>query len=94
MRFHRLPLRCGRGHVPAHLRAVGLTPSRELVVHWWCPACREPVYVVRSLTECWRDCGDEQRWPDDAPSPAACELRPDDLAFLHSIRVKFPDDEI
>ena len=31
------------------------TADHQLVIHWRCSHCRQYVYVVKSLADCWRD---------------------------------------
>lgn len=81
---------CG-GHLPGRIRRVGLTPLHELVVHWWCPACKRTHYTVKALADCWRECPDR----DDKKATAMvgavlCEA---DAQFLHSLGVAFHEEE-
>jgi hypothetical protein len=48
------------------------------------------VYVTKPLSECWRECpGDEEEIPDELFT-AATQL--DDLKFLRSLGVRYPED--
>jgi hypothetical protein len=92
LRFRRLPLVCECGRSPSHLESVGLTSAHELVIHWKCTACRQPAYFVTSLSNCWRSCPGKKALSKDAPTSAVFDFGPEDLMFLHSIRVRLPDD--
>ena len=89
MRFRQFPLVCECGHAPAFLQSAGLTPAHELVIHWKCTACRRLVYVVKSLSDCWRESAELA----DAAPGAVRGFVPEDLMFLHSIGVKLPDNQ-
>ena len=93
LRFRRLPLACECGRVPSHLTSVGLTSAHDLVIYWTCPACRQPVYLIKPLTDCWRACPGDRASSEDGPARRACEFRPGDVRFLHSIRVSLPGDD-
>ena len=92
-KFRRLALVCECGRAPSHLKSVGLTAAHELLIHWRCPACRQPVYFVKPLSDCWRVCRQIDGLSEGAPPSAAFDFRPEDVAFLHSIRVTIPDDD-
>ncbi len=51
-----LPVKCQCGHAPARIRAVGLTTARQLAIHWRCPVCKQYMYVLKDLADCWREC--------------------------------------
>jgi hypothetical protein len=85
--YQRIRLACNCGRQPAGLRELGLTPDRQLVVHWRCPRCRKQVYVVRPLADYWREC----------PNPGALMLpkpadESDDALFLRSVGIRFSDE--
>ncbi len=92
MTFRQLPLVCRCGRAPSALQTVGLTAQHELVVHWICDRCRQGVYVVKTLSDCWRECPDTSGLPETVPCNTG-DFRPEDLAFLRSIRVRLPDGE-
>ena len=90
MEYQELPLSCECGTAPKRILSVGLSTAHELVIQWRCSVCRKGVYVVKPLSECWRDC----------PTPVAAVVAnlpltvdtPDDRAFLHSLGVKYQDE--
>jgi hypothetical protein len=90
-KFRRLALVCECGRAPSHLKSVGLTSAHELLIHWKCAACRQPVYFVKSLSDCWRACREIEGRAESAPAGAECEFQPEDIAFLHSLHVAVPD---
>ena len=82
MKFLSFQCQCGR--VPKSFRAVGLTGGRQLAVHWRCSGCRQYIYVLKDLEDCWREC----------PAPAADSAAPaweseteDDL-FLRKVGIR------
>ena len=85
MRFYRLPLVCKCGRAPSNVNSVGLTAARELVVHWTCPACRKHAKFVMPMTD---SCRTRPQKEQTDPARVECEFLPEDIAFLHSIRVK------
>ena len=85
--YQRIRLACDCGRQPARLRELGLTPDRQLVVHWRCPRCRKQVYVVRPLADYWREC----------PSPGAPATpqqmdNSQDALFLRSVGIRITDE--
>ena len=42
------------------IEGVGLKAHHELVIHWRCVLCRRHAYVVRSLSDLWRDYPERQ----------------------------------
>ena len=89
MRYETLQLQCECGQPTNRIREVGFTADHQLVLHWRCVACKKYVYVVKSLSDCWRDCPqeEERKTPDDA-----VEAMPDfDVRFLRSLGVSMPD---
>jgi hypothetical protein len=68
---------------------VGFTADHQLVLHWRCLGCKKYVYVVKSLSDCWRDCPQQ----DEAKGVASNDevLRENDLRFLRSLGVTLPD---
>ena len=92
--FRPFSLVCECGCVPSQFKSVGLTPERELVVHWICRGCHQPVYFVKSLPRPARAPRKKAATPEGAPASGTLRLRPEDLAFLRSIRVTVPDDAL
>ena len=93
MEYRRLPLACECGGEPKSISAVGFSSQRELVVHWRCPRCRKNLCVVMPLSDCWRECFPGAAGNTSKSKDAPNIETPDDRRFLHSIGVRFHDDE-
>ncbi len=96
MRFRPISLLCEcGGRLPARIARVGLTPEHQLVIRWGCPACKRKHHTIRALTECWRDC--TARAPEgeevETVEVRAKGMRDPDAEFLHSLGVRFPNEE-
>src|SRR5262245_43015363 len=97
MQFRKLSLSCACGLAPARIKQLGLSTEHQLVIHWRCSVCKRDMYIVKELAECWRDC--------PKPEKALAVVQPNlvqankevfrrkDAEFLHSLGVKFPDEE-
>ena len=85
MTFRQLSLCCVCGRAASRIKQVGLTADHQLVIRWWCPPCKRNVYLVKSLSDCWRDC------PKPEDSPEASEP---DRRFLHELGVRFPEETL
>jgi hypothetical protein len=94
MSYRHLPLTCECGEVPARILEVGFTAQHELVIHYWCSACRRVVCVSKPFTECWRECP-QPGFPQGAPGTAGptkpVDPTAEDARFLQSIGVTFND---
>ncbi len=89
MRYETLPLHCECGQQATRIREVGLTADHQLVLHWRCVACKKYVYVVKSLSDCWRDCPQEEEHEAvDSPDSLIGDF---DERFLRSLGVALPD---
>lgn len=90
MRYETLQLHCECGQHTTRIREVGFTADHQLVLHWRCVGCKKYVYVVKSLSDCWRDCPqeDEAKKKGDLDSEL---LREHDIRFLRSLGVTLPD---
>jgi hypothetical protein len=51
-----LVLCCTCGHGPALIQGVGLTASHQLRITWHCAACGKEVFLLKPLSDCWREC--------------------------------------
>ena len=89
MTYRTLSLQCHCGRPSSSIREVGFTSDHQLVLHWRCVSCKKYVYVVKSLSDCWRDCpqADEVK-KGDLDSEL---LREHDIRFLRSLGVTLPD---
>ena len=92
MRYETLQLRCECGQHTTRIREVGFTADHQLVLHWRCLGCKKYVYVVKSLSDCWRDCPEEDGLKN-APSTDAA-VRENDIQFLRSLGVSLPADTV
>ena len=96
MNVELLSLACDSGHASPSLVQVALTSDHQLVFHWWCEECDEPVYAFKSLAECWRECpSNEQAEIEVAEEPlettgSITEL--EDSVFLSAVGIAFPVD--
>ena len=91
MEYRTLPLSCECGGIPKNVSAVGLSTERDLVIQWRCTRCHRNVYMVKPLAECWHDCPTES-----TANMTNCRMAvnsPEDRAFLHSVGVRYPDEE-
>lgn len=92
MRYETLQLHCECGQHTTRIREVGFTADHQLVLHWRCVACKKYVYVVKSLSDCWRDCPQEEQQEEAKPVELPQEvLREHDIRFLRSLGVTLPD---
>jgi hypothetical protein len=88
MNYRHLSLRCQCGEVPDRIAEIGFTDDHNLVIHWWCSKCQKVVYVMKPLTDCWRECPSPRLTQDSAlPSakPACFDDR--DVEFLRCMGV-------
>jgi len=85
--YQRIHLACECGRRPLALREVGLTPDRQLVIHWRCSGCRKQVYIVRPLAEYWRECPNPGALPQARPPYA-----PADALFLRRLGIRLPEE--
>ena len=90
MRYETLQLNCECGQHTTRIREVGFTADHQLVLHWRCLACKKYVYVVKSLSDCWRDCPQESE-EGKAPASNDSAIHEHDLRFLRSLGVTLPD---
>jgi len=91
MKFQQLLLFCVCGRAASRIKQVGLTADHQLVIHWRCAQCRQYVYVVKALSDCWRDCPK----PEDVgeiPELISDEVGEPDASFLRSLSVSFPEE--
>jgi hypothetical protein len=66
---------------------VGLTTQHELVVRWTCSGCNQDTFVVKSLSDCWRECTEDE---EEEPRFDEAAAFVSDEVFLRSMRVKWP----
>jgi hypothetical protein len=91
MRYETLQLHCECGQHTTRIREVGFTADHQLVLHWRCVACKKYVYVVKSLSDCWRDCPQQEEAPSSQAEPTQDAMREHDIRFLRSLGVTLPD---
>ena len=72
---------------------MGLAADHQLVIHWRCAQCRQYVYVVKALSDCWQDCPKPEEVREITASSTELVLyRDPDAKFLHSLGVRFPEE--
>jgi len=92
MRYETLQLHCECGQHTTRIREVGFTADHQLVLHWRCVACKKYVYVVKSLSDCWRDCPQEEAVKAETEEVlSTATLQENDILFLRSLGVTMPD---
>lgn len=93
MRYETLQLSCECGQHTTRIREVGFTADHQLVLHWRCLACKKYVYVVKSLSDCWRDCPQQPETETEPVGAVSDEsvIREHDARFLRSLGVALPD---
>ena len=74
-----MPLECYCGQVPEQILEVGFTSDHNLVIHYWCSACKRVIYTSRPLDDCRTMCPR----PEEDPTLAAAE----DAQFLQSLGI-------
>ena len=89
MKFQKLSFQCCCGQSANEIAELGLTRNHQLVVRWRCPGCDQEIFVVKSLSDCWRECDAES---SDECSPEEQHPFISDAHFLRAMRVKFPDE--
>jgi hypothetical protein len=90
MKCRKLRLSCPCGRVAKQFTGIGFSPEHELVVYWNCLACKNRVYVSKPLSECWRECpASDDEIADELFGAAA---HSDDLKFLRSLGVRYPEE--
>ena len=90
MRYETLQLHCECGQHTTRIREVGFTADHQLVLHWRCVACKKYVYVVKSLSDCWRDCPQEEELKGGGDLSQDL-VKENDIQFLRSLGVTLPD---
>jgi len=88
IRYQSLMLVCQCGKVARSVADVGLTSSHQLLVHWRCAQCRRHMYMVKPLSECWRECPPE---PNQSREHAE-RVEAADRRFLRNLKIKYPDE--
>jgi hypothetical protein len=71
---------------------VGLSTDHQLVIHWWCMACRKAMFVVKDLAECWEECPQPGDLGVTAIAAQDLERKREDADFLHRLGICFPGD--
>ena len=80
MGYRAMQLFCHCGQAPDRILEVGFTSDRNIVVHYWCAACKRVLFHSQSLEECERACP-----PPDAE--AGIQASAEDARFLHSLGI-------
>jgi hypothetical protein len=92
MKFKKVSFLCECGQSASRIDEVGLTTAHQLVIRWWCMACKRDIFVVKSLSDYWGDCPEEEESGDAQPP-----LRPEDAAvsdvqFLRMLGIRCPEE--
>lgn len=93
MKFEPLSMYCECGRAASTFTQVGLTDDHQMVFHWWCPDCDEPVHMFKSLAECWRECphAEDTAAPE---APNGSNTASEDLILLAAMGIALPEDGI
>jgi hypothetical protein len=91
MKYRTLALSCACGKTPRHVSDIGLTCQHEIVFHWRCSRCRNEMYLVRTLSDCWRDCPTSEE--ETPPLPGDFMHSSEDRRFLRMLGVRVPDED-
>jgi len=86
MQYRSFSACCECGRRAHRIKEIGFTASHELVVHWWCSGCKRAVYVIRSLSDCWRYCP-EREGPAHVEQAGRSAFGPEDTKFLRRLGV-------
>ena len=86
MKYRMLSVCCECGRCANRIKNIGFTAQHELVLHWWCSGCKRDVYLVKSLSDCWRCCPEPEGFANvgETVRPA---FGPDDTRFLRRLGV-------
>jgi hypothetical protein len=87
MNIKPLSLFCPCGLAATRINQVGLTAEYELALNWQCTGCGTNMYVLKTLSDCCRECPEA----DGVSEFGGERAQRADEEFLHSLGVKFPD---
>jgi hypothetical protein len=90
MEFRTLTFQCSCGRSSSRIRQLGLTGNHELVLRWYCAACRRRFHAVMHLSDLWRECPPIGGGRDLTEADL---LNAGDAQFLHSLGVRLPDGD-
>jgi hypothetical protein len=90
MTVKKLLLQCACGRPTSRIRQIGLTAEHELLVAWWCRACKRHVYAAKRLADCLLECPPRES-ADDLPE--AMEVTSSDAQFLRSLGILSAEPE-
>jgi hypothetical protein len=95
MRFRQLSLSCADcgANAPIRIKRIGLTSQRQLLIHFWCGACKRNIYHAKALSDCWRECPKSEDESSVAELGTGNMMREPDTQFLRSLGVTLPDEE-
>jgi hypothetical protein len=86
MKYRKLTVCCECGRCANRIKNIGFTARHELVLHWWCSGCKRKVYVIKSLSDCWRQCPEPEN-SANVEETGQLAFGPDDTRFLRSLGV-------
>jgi hypothetical protein len=80
MGYRAMQLACHCGQTPDRILEVGFTSDRNMVVHYWCAACKRVLFYSQPLEECAQAC---------PPPDVDAEIRSseEDARFLQSLGI-------
>ena len=88
MPFKKLSFRCECGRSPSRISELGLTAEHHLVVGWWCTGCKRHIFIVKSLSDYWREC---PGLSDEQPADAVQQVAITDAQFLRSMGIQLTE---
>ena len=86
MEYQIIPLSCKCGKIPRFISPPALTADHQLLIHWRCTRCRQYVYFLKPLFDCWKAC------PAEGKKESNDGETTQDRRFLRSLGVKDPDE--
>ena len=89
MNVEPVSMSCECGRLASAVTQVGLTDDHQLVFHWDCAACGQPVYMFKSLSDCWRECPPREDTPE-SEFPGGSNIEAEDPAFLGTMGISLP----
>ena len=89
MEFNKLVCVCACGRPSARIREVGLTSEHELAIGWWCMGCKREVFLVKPLSDCWRECPTSSNEDEIGEIGGVSAY---DAQFIRSMGIQFPEE--
>jgi len=92
MKSEPLSMYCECGRPASEFTQVDLTDDHQLMFRWWCDDCDKPVYSLKGLAECWRECPPRDETVPSEPLDHSSMVS-EDLMFLGTMGIRHPCDE-